>query len=156
MTDALGAQGTVCGGGRYDGLVEQLGGKSTFAAGFAMGAARLVLLLEELTNLRDQLSKRADVFILVRDEDCIGAAQALAKNLRFHLPSRSVVIHYGGGKVSSQLKGAIAAGAQFACILESEQLKDSSSLRLRKLDDVGESTDCFIADVPDKLIKCLL
>jgi histidyl-tRNA synthetase len=156
VTDALGAQGTVCGGGRYDGLVEQLGGKSTFAAGFAMGAERLVLLLEELTNLRDQLSKRADVFILVRDEDCIGAAQALAKNLRFHLPSRSVVIHYGGGKVSSQLKGAIAAGAQFACILESEQLKDSSSLRLRKLDDVGESTDCFIADVPDKLIKCLL
>lgn len=156
VTDALGAQGTVCGGGRYDGLVEQLGGKPTFAAGFAMGAERLVLLLEGLTNVADSLSKRADVYILVRDVDCISAAQALGKNLRFHLPNRSVVIHYGGGKVSSQLKGAVGAGAQFACIFESEQLKESSSLRLRKLDDLGESTVCAIVDVPDKLAKLLV
>jgi hypothetical protein len=67
-----------------------------------------------------------------------------------------VVIHYGGGKVSSQLKGAVGAGAQFACIFESKQLKESSSLRLRKLDDLGESTDCAIVDVPVKLAKLLV
>jgi histidyl-tRNA synthetase len=156
VTDALGAQGTVCGGGRYDGLVEQLGGKPTFAAGFAMGAERLVLLLSALTDVTNNLSKRADVYILARDVDCVSAAQALGKNLRFHLPNRSVIVHYGGGKVSSQLKNAVGAGAQFACILESKQLKEFSSLRLRKLDDVGESSDCTIADVPGKLVKLLV
>jgi len=81
-TDSLGAQGTVCGGGRYDGLVEQLGGKATVAAGFAMGVERLVLMLDSLGKIPEATSKVIDVYMVV-----VGANWP---DLRRYLPSSCV------------------------------------------------------------------
>ena len=81
-TDSLGAQGTVCGGGRYDGLVEQLGGKPTVAAGFAMGVERLVLMLDSLDKIPESTAKVIDVYMVVVGGQLSGQAQLLAKQLR--------------------------------------------------------------------------
>ena len=119
VTDSLGAQGTVCGGGRYDGLVEQLGGKPTVAAGFAMGAERLVLMLETLQ--KEPAAPRPSAYLVVPN-GLAREAQALARELRTALPLHTVISHCGGGKPASQLKRAVALGARFAVVLEEASL----------------------------------
>ena len=82
-TDSLGAQGTVCGGGRYDGLVEQLGGKPTVAAGFAMGVERLVLMLDSLGKIPEATAQVIDVYMVVVGGHSVGlVCWLLAKQLR--------------------------------------------------------------------------
>ena len=116
VTDALGAQGTVCAGGRYDGLVEQLGGKPTPAVGFAMGVERLILLLEQrLPELRPD----AELYIVSSDAS---AALTLAESLRDALPGRRVQCHCGGGSFKSQMKKADRSGAWFALLLGEDEL----------------------------------
>ena len=121
VTSSLGSQGTVCAGGRYDGLVEQLGGKGTPAVGFAMGMERLVLLLETLELLGD-LPSSADVYVINAGEGTLGAAFSLAEQLRDALPSVRVMSHCGGGNFKKQFKRADKSGAKVALIIGEDEL----------------------------------
>ncbi|GDY25648.1 histidine--tRNA ligase [Agarivorans sp. Toyoura001] len=121
VTSSLGSQGTVCAGGRYDGLVEQLGGKATPAVGFAMGMERLVLLLETLELLGD-LPTGADVYVINAGEGTLGAAFSLAEQLRDALPSVRVMSHCGGGNFKKQFKRADKSGAKVALIIGDDEL----------------------------------
>jgi len=96
VTNELGSQGTVCAGGRYDGLVEQLGGKPTPAVGFAMGIERLILMLEALNVIPDAVKTHLDVY-LVAVGDVTAAAMTLAAQLRSENPSLRLQMHCGGG-----------------------------------------------------------
>ncbi|HLD84665.1 MAG TPA: histidine--tRNA ligase [Coxiellaceae bacterium] len=120
VTDHLGAQGTVCAGGRYDGLVEQLGGKATPAVGFAMGLERLVLLLQE----KEKMSVAPD-FYVVSDESVKVAALALCEQLRHHAPSITVEMDAMFGKFANQLKRAAKSGAEYALILGEKEAAEN-------------------------------
>lgn len=113
VTTRLGAQGTVCGGGRYDGLVEQLGGKHTPAAGFAMGMERLVLLLQDTHELA---ANTADVYAVAVGDEAQTAALVAVEQLRTERPELSIVLHAGGGSFKSQMKKADKSGASVALI----------------------------------------
>ena len=119
VTDALGAQGTVCAGGRYDGLVEQLGGKATPAVRFAMGLERLVLLLEACNQVQN-ISHQPDVYIV--SEDSVQGL-LLAESVRNQLPQLRVQCHCGGGKFKKQLKKANDSGAQYAFLLGQSEIE---------------------------------
>jgi histidyl-tRNA synthetase len=142
VTHALGAQGTVCAGGRYDGLVEQLGGKPTPAVGFAMGLERLVLLVEEhslalLQNLQQQL----DVYI-VTEQALVTQALALAEKLRNRLPGLRVQTHCGGGSFKSQMKKADKSGARVACLLGEDEVQSSTvTIKYLREDKAQQSLD---------------
>jgi histidyl-tRNA synthetase len=114
VTDALGAQGTVCAGGRYDGLVEQLGGKPTPGVGFAMGVERLLLMLEACGQ--SPAGRRPDVFVVALGDSAQRAAMAAVESLRDALPALHVVQQLGGGSVRSQMKKADKSGADFALL----------------------------------------
>jgi len=119
VTDRLGAQGTVAGGGRYDGLYESLGGKPTPACGFAAGMERLVLLLRE----NGQSAARPPLAYLVHQGDAAAAlAWRLAETLRD--VGHDVVLHAGGGSMKSQMKKADASGAHFALILAEDEVRN--------------------------------
>lgn len=120
VTDKLGAQGTVCAGGRYDGLVEQLGGKPTPAVGFAMGIERLVLLLQELNVIPEDVNQQVDVY-LVAVGDVAGAAVQLGEKLRDELPYLRLMTHCGGGSFKSQMKKADKSAAGIALILGEDE-----------------------------------
>jgi histidyl-tRNA synthetase len=114
VTDRLGAQGTVCAGGRYDGLVEQLGGKATPAVGFAMGMERLVLLLIE--QGADAKRVMADVYVVAVGGAAECAALVTTEQIRVDFPQLSIVQHRGGGSFKSQMKRADKSGARVALI----------------------------------------
>ena len=122
VTESLGAQGTVCAGGRYDGLVEQLGGKATQAVGFAMGIERLVLLLTTL-NEDAQETSAADVYVTAMGDEAQGYAVQVAEHLRDTLPHARVMMHCGGGNFKKQLKRADKTGAQIALLLGSQEMQ---------------------------------
>ena len=122
VTESLGAQGTVCAGGRYDGLVEQLGGKATPAVGFAMGIERLVLLLTTL-NEDAQETSAADVYVTAMGDEAQGYAVQVAEHLRDTLPHVRVMMHCGGGNFKKQLKRADKTGAQIALLLGSQEMQ---------------------------------
>lgn len=120
VTSALGAQGTVCGGGRYDGLVEQLGGHATTGVGFAMGLERLVLLVQEV-NKEIALPSAVDIYVVYQGEGTTLAAFQLAEKLRSELPSLRVMTHCSGGNFKKQFKRADKSGATLALVIgESE------------------------------------
>ncbi|RBP28538.1 histidyl-tRNA synthetase [Marinobacter pelagius] len=136
ITDSLGAQGTVCAGGRYDGLVEQLGGKPTFAVGFAMGIERLILLLETLDLIPDHVNSNADVYVTAMGDASVAPALALAEQLRNELPDYVVVTHCGGGSFKSQMKKADKSGARYAVILgENEVAGGTAGLKPLRSDE---------------------
>ncbi|GEM76531.1 histidine--tRNA ligase [Vibrio sagamiensis] len=122
MTESLGAQGTVCGGGRYDGLVEQLGGKPTPAVGFAMGLERLALMLEalELTEVR----RSVDVYVVTAGEGTMVAGMKLAEQIRESIPGVRVMNHFGGGNFKKQFKRADKVGAVIALVLGENEVAD--------------------------------
>lgn len=122
VTDKLGAQGTVCAGGRYDGLVSMLGGKATPGVGFAMGVERLVLLLETLELLPADLNRAADVYICAFGEAAELAALTLAERLRDEVPGLRLLLNTGGGSFKSQFKKADKSGARYALILGDDEL----------------------------------
>ena len=144
-TQELGAQATVCAGGRYDGLVQQLGGADTPAVGFALGMERVLLMLEELGKIPARYRQHVDVFIALLGEANQVKGLLLAEKLRRQLPALGILTHCGGGKYNSQLKKAFASGAQCALVLEGEEIK------LKMLDAEGESEVLNAADVVEKL-----
>jgi histidyl-tRNA synthetase len=121
VTDKLGAQGTVCAGGRYDGLVEQLGGKPAPAVGFAMGIERLLLLIQTLDLVPAELARQVDVYFVSLGEAASIASFRLAEQLRDALPGVRLVVHCGGGSFKSQFKKADKSGALFALILGEDE-----------------------------------
>lgn len=134
VTDKLGAQGTVCAGGRYDGLVEQLGGKPTPGVGFAMGIERLILLLQELEVIPEGLSQSVDVYVMAMG-DVQAQAFSLAEKIRTGLPHLRVMNHCGGGNFKKQMKKANASGADFAIILgEDEAANGQATLKYLRED----------------------
>ena len=122
VTDKLGAQVTVCAGGRYDGLISQFGGKPTPGVGFAMGVERLVLLLETLACLPEALHQPADAFICAFGEAAELAALSLAEGLRDAVPDLRLLLNAGGGSFKSQFKKADKSGARYALILGEDEL----------------------------------
>jgi histidyl-tRNA synthetase len=122
-TTHLGAQGTVCAGGRYDGLVEQLGGRPTPAIGFAAGLERLVLLMETLGVVPEEIFRQLDVYLMAIGDAAQQYAMQIAEQLRDELPGLCIQLHCGGGSIKSQMKKADKSGAQFALILGDEELQ---------------------------------
>jgi histidyl-tRNA synthetase len=124
ITESLGAQGTVCGGGRYDGLVEQLGGKATEGVGFAMGLERLVLLMETLgqTDVR----REVDVYMVSAGEGTTAAGFKLAEAIRSAVPGIRVMNHCGGGNFKKQFKRADKVGAAVALVLGENEVADNT------------------------------
>ncbi|MEG9401105.1 histidine--tRNA ligase [Vibrio cholerae] len=120
ITESLGSQGTVCGGGRYDGLVEQLGGKPTPAVGFAMGLERLVLMMETLGNT--DVRRSVDVFMVTAGEGTMMAGMKLAEQLREQVPGLRVMTHFGGGNFKKQFKRADKVGAAIALVLGEDEV----------------------------------
>ena len=120
VTDKLGAQGTVCAGGRFDGLVEQLGGRATTAMGFAMGIERLVSLIDEAQFAQQDYAPQ--VYLLALGEVAQSRAIALAEQWRDALPSLRLMLNAGGGSMKSQMKKADRSGARFALILGEDEL----------------------------------
>ncbi|XOV79374.1 MAG: histidine--tRNA ligase [Aestuariibacter sp.] len=125
VTDSLGAQGTVCAGGRYDGLVEQLGGKACPAVGFAMGLERLALILEQLLP-QEQLRKSTDVYIAALGEQAELAATRLAEQLRDALPEVGFVANCGGGNFKKQMKRADKGNARLTIIIGEQEVADKT------------------------------
>ncbi len=121
VTDKLGSQSTVCAGGRYDNLVEQLGGKATPAVGFGIGLERLVLLLQAIDTIPKNLEKIADVY-LVAVGDVQKSAFQLAEKLRNELPGLRIINHCGGGNFKNQLKKADKSTADIALILGEDEV----------------------------------
>jgi len=152
-TESLGAQGAVCGGGRYDGLVEMLGGKSTLAAGFAIGIERLILMLDSLGKIPEEVRKPIDVYVLVVGANLAEQALELVQRIRTEFPQLGVVSHCGGGKYNSQLKRAFNSGARLAVILEREDTgsNDLKNAKILRLEDSKESETVEIANILPKL-----
>lgn len=121
ITDKLGAQGTICAGGRYDGLVQQLGGKDTPAAGYAIGLERLLSLLDEDGLIPD--SKSADVYCVMLGEAAEIEGMVLADQLRKENSELIIVSNCSGGSLKSQLKKADKSGAKVAVILGEEEIE---------------------------------
>lgn len=124
ITESLGAQGTVCGGGRYDGLVEQLGGKAMPAVGFAMGLERLVLMMEtlELTEVR----RSVDAYVVTSGDSTMTAGVKLAEHLRESIPGIRVMNHFGGGNFKKQFKRADKVGAVYALVLGDTEVAENT------------------------------
>ncbi|MEI8655493.1 MULTISPECIES: histidine--tRNA ligase [Vibrio] len=120
ITESLGSQGTVCGGGRYDGLVEQLGGKPTPAVGFAMGLERLVLMMETLGNT--DVRRSVDVYMVTAGEGTLSAGMKLAEQIREQVPGLRVMTHFGGGNFKKQFKRADKVGAAIALVLGEDEV----------------------------------
>jgi len=122
VTEKLGAQGTVCAGGRYDGLVAQLGGKPTFACGFAMGEERLVSLLEDagVTNT----DAEPHIYVVNIGDQAEAKALGLLDKLREQYPEIRLLQNCGGGSLKAQMKRADKSGAEYALILAERELEN--------------------------------
>jgi histidyl-tRNA synthetase len=152
VTDALGSQGTVCAGGRYDGLVSQLGGKPTPAVGFAMGVERLVLLLEELQLVPESVRQRIDVYVIGMGDANLASAMGVAETLRREAGLR-VQLHCGGGGFKSQMKKADKSGADFAILIGDDE-RASSEVSLKPLrgngDQIRVALDSLVSELTGK------
>jgi histidyl-tRNA synthetase len=149
VTSSLGAQGTVCAGGRYDGLVEQMGGKPTPAVGFGLGVERLVLLLETLEVLPESLHQQVDAY-LVAVGDVQSAALAAAELLRTELPWLRLQTHCGGGGFKSQMKKADKSNADYALIIgEDEAAAGQVTIKPLRVD--AEQQTVAISELPKLL-----
>ena len=146
ITEDLGSQGAICAGGRYDGLVERLGGKATPGVGFAIGLDRVVLL-HELAHER-AVESAADIYVCVVDQQLAGAAMQTTQALRLALPDQRIRLHMGGGNLKKQLKKADASGAQVAVLID-QRSTDAGGLTLKHLRDaaLGQESLTFDAGV---------
>jgi histidyl-tRNA synthetase len=125
VTDKLGAQGTVCAGGRYDGLVEQLGGKPTPAVGFSFGLERTILLMQQTEKFRTTNHHLHAYFITDGEQAFVAALKASAA-LREKVPGLKLMLHCGGGNIKTQFKKADKSGAQYALIIGEYELRTHS------------------------------
>ena len=153
VTDSLGAQGTICAGGRYDGLVEQLGGKATPAVGFAMGIERLVLLITTLSE-EAQDDSFADVYVTAMGDDTQSYAIEVAEHLRNILPDARIMMHCGGGNFKKQLKRADKTGARLALLLGSDEMQ-SRNVGVKPLRDGQEQVTVSFDSLCEKVSELL-
>ncbi|MGB1261917.1 MAG: histidine--tRNA ligase [Cognaticolwellia sp.] len=153
VTSSLGAQGTICAGGRYDGLVEQLGGKSTPGFGFALGIERLVLMLtslEKANNIRAQV----DAYVIMLGSDVEITASGLAEQWRDQVPDIRIQSHCGGGNMKKQMKRADKSGAQIALILGEDEIAQQT-VTVKYLRGQQEQQSLPLAQVPSLLTNLL-
>lgn len=125
VTDKLGAQGTVCGGGRYDGMIEELGGKPTPAVGWAMGVERMILLLQEMQQEPADLAQKIDVYVVHMGVAANVTAMQLAEQLRSDIAGIRVLWHCGAGSLKNQMKKADRSGAKVALIVGDDELANA-------------------------------
>ena len=148
VTDKLGAQGTVCAGGRYDGLVEQLGGKPTPACGFAMGIERLIALIKDSGG--EPATPAPDVYLVHQGDLASRMAFQVAEGLRDQ--GIDVLQHCGGGSFKSQMKKADGSGAMFAVIIGDDEAT-SGEVQLKSLRQEGiEQRKLKVDDLADAII----
>jgi histidyl-tRNA synthetase len=152
VTDTLGAQGTVCAGGRYDGLVEQLGGRPNAAAGFAMGCERIIAMLIDQNQANRVIP--CDVYMLIRGENTVRVAQKLAESLRNQMPRLSMLVHSGGGSFKSQIRKADRSGAKIALILGESEI-EAATVSIKFLREDTEQIEIPQADLNDKLVEMI-
>jgi histidyl-tRNA synthetase len=147
-TDALGSQSTVCAGGRYDGLVEQLGGASTPGIGWAMGQERIVMLLEKqgLAALRD----RPDVYLVLAGGETEIPGFRLAEQLRDAWPVLKLQINMGGGSIKTQFKRADKSGAKFAVVLGDDEVA-RGVVALKDLRRDAAQEECAVERINERL-----
>jgi histidyl-tRNA synthetase len=152
VTQSLGAQGTVCAGGRYDGLVEQLGGKATSAVGFAMGLERLIAMLETI-DLKEQLAV-PDVYLVMMGDKASREGVLLAEGLRSALPELRLITHCGGGTFKNQLKKADRSQARYALILGEDEVA-RQEIGLKPLRGKGEQLQIPLSQLQAKLAELI-
>jgi len=151
-TDALGSQGAVCSGGRYDGLVEKLGGRATPAIGWAMGIERFVALYEACGGVAPPM--HADVYIVAVGDGTAERAFAVAEALRDGIPAIRVEMNLGGGSFKVQLKRADKSNAQFALIIGEQELADER-IGIKPLRSTDEQVSVALQELADTLAKKL-
>lgn len=134
VTTHLGAQGTVCAGGRYDKLIELLGGKPVPAVGFALGMERVVALLESVASKGENEEALLDVYFVLVGEACEKKGRVLAEKWRDAFPDLCLLLNCGGGSLKSQLKRADKSGAEMAFILGEDELS-SQTITIKFLRD---------------------
>ncbi len=152
VTDALGAQDAVCSGGRYDGLLAQLGGEPTPAIGFAMGVERVVDLLAQAGSAPPAAAP--DVYIVVNGERAEREALRLAEQLRDALPGRRVVLNLGGGNFKTQFRRADRGGARLAVILGDAEL-DRGVAAVKPLRREDGQIDCPLNELSARIALLL-
>jgi histidyl-tRNA synthetase len=133
VTDELGSQGTICAGGRYDGLIEQLGGKANHAIGFAMGMERILALVEQLETVNIEPS--VDVYLIRVGQEAEKAGLLLSERIRDSIDSLKLQLNCGGGSFKSQFKKADKSGAAFAIIIgDDEALRGEVALKSLRIE----------------------
>ncbi|MFJ5428369.1 histidine--tRNA ligase [Pectobacterium actinidiae] len=152
VTTSLGAQGTVCAGGRYDGMVEQLGGHATPAVGFAMGLERLVLLVQSV-NPDFKAQPGVDAYLISSGAGTQAAAMQLAEKLRDALPQLKLMTNYGGGNFKKQFARADKWGARVALVLGENEVA-AGQVVVKNLSN-GEQDTLAQADVASRLATLL-
>jgi len=152
VTDALGAQDAVCSGGRYDGLITQLGGEPTAAIGFAMGVERVVELLLQAGSVPP--ADVPDIYIVVNGERAEREALRLAEQLRDALPGRGVLLNLGGGNFKTQFRRADRSGARLALILGDSEL-DRGVAAVKPLRREDGQIDCPLSELPARIASLL-
>ena len=151
VTSALGAQGTVCGGGRYDGLVEQLGGHAAPGVGFAMGLERLVLLVQEV-NAALPVANTVDVYLVYSGQGATLNAFQLAETIRSALPQIRVMTHCSGGKFQKQFKRADKVDAKLALVIGESEVAEKTVV-VKDLRSSAEQVTISQADIIETLTK---
>lgn len=146
ITDKLGAQGTVCAGGRYDGLVEQMGGKSIPACGFAMGIERILALMNE-TGVKI-VQPVSDAYVVYQGEIAAKFCWNVAESLRDN--GLKVILHCGGGNFKSQMKKADASGARFAIIIGDDEAKENE-VSIKPLREAAEQIRVSLIEAAELL-----
>jgi histidyl-tRNA synthetase len=152
VTDALGAQDAVCSGGRYDGLITQLGGEPTAAIGFAMGVERVVELLLQAGSVPPAAAP--EIYIVVNGERAEREALRLAEQLRDALPGRGVLLNLGGGNFKTQFRRADRSGARLALILGDSEL-DRGVAAVKPLRREDGQIDCPLSELPARIASLL-
>ena len=151
VTDQLGAQGTICAGGRFNGLIEHFGGKPVPAFGFALGMERLMALIE--ANGNDIGGQPLHAYLILSTEDeVISAGLKLAELLRDQLPQLRLMTHCGGGSFKNQFKRADKSGALFGLILGSEEL-ENQTIGFKSLRDKSEQETVAWSEIGEILSK---
>lgn len=153
VTDKLGAQGTVCGGGRYDGMVESLGGRKTPAIGFGLGIERLILLCQACNIKVDKIDPI--IYMITLGEAAEIEGLKIAELLRQNIPNLHLMMNIGGGKMKSQMKRADDSGARFAIIIGENELLNKQII-LKDLREDGSQCSILMSEIADEVKKRLV
>jgi histidyl-tRNA synthetase len=153
VTDALGSQDAVCSGGRFDGLITQLGGEPTSAIGFAMGVERVVELMQQGGGTFARPAP--DIYVVANGERATRAALALAEKLRDQLPTVTLEMNQGGGNFKKQFQRADRSGARLALVLGDEEL-ERGAVTLKSLRQDGQQSEAPLAELASRIPALLL